>query len=334
MSLLGKILAALNVLVAGVFLSLMAMDYGARQQWAYSAFRHELAIHGLPLNDADPGWRPTGRLIDQLSPGTLQAVFVNAGGNPVKTQRQEVEILKASALAAVDQATGDKQQREALAKLLLPLAKSSDERDKLRAQIDPASKQKKTVAELRDNVLAKVFDDVLQQIDSNLPRDSRRAYVADLLYNLAFDPLQRNRAQTILGLEQFVGAADRQAQLVGRMIEREREAISDEQSAFIRLYEARRPRLQQLADQLKAAEARLAEQKKLVEQHTALVNTRKAEVQTLSGEIRTAQAEADKAMAELAAVQQQLFDLQRELAAGRETNAKLETRIRTTEGGR
>ena len=62
MSLLGKVLALLNVLAAVGFFYLATADRAKRQSWAYAVYRHQLAIdglvdldplitHGLPLDD-------------------------------------------------------------------------------------------------------------------------------------------------------------------------------------------------------------------------------------------------------------------------------------------
>ena len=54
MSLFGKILALLNIFGALALVYLAMMDYGKRQAWAYSYFRHELFYKGLPLTGAGP----------------------------------------------------------------------------------------------------------------------------------------------------------------------------------------------------------------------------------------------------------------------------------------
>ncbi len=53
MSLLGKILALVNILAAVGFIYLAASDYGKRQQWSYAVYRHDLAINGLPLDEKE-----------------------------------------------------------------------------------------------------------------------------------------------------------------------------------------------------------------------------------------------------------------------------------------
>jgi len=54
MSLLGRFLIGFNFLAAVLYIILAAADWGVRQNWAYSAFRHELIIQGLPLEELEP----------------------------------------------------------------------------------------------------------------------------------------------------------------------------------------------------------------------------------------------------------------------------------------
>ena len=49
MTLLGKILAALNVLAALAFATLLVMAYGKRQAWSFAVFRHDVQLLGLPI---------------------------------------------------------------------------------------------------------------------------------------------------------------------------------------------------------------------------------------------------------------------------------------------
>ena len=62
MSLFGKLLAILNVLVAIGFVALAVMDWQARHQWTHAVFLHERAIEGLPLDNTerDPDGKISG----------------------------------------------------------------------------------------------------------------------------------------------------------------------------------------------------------------------------------------------------------------------------------
>src|SRR5439155_16650851 len=88
MSLLGKILALINVLAAVGFIYLAASDYGKRKQWSYAVFRHELAIDGLPLDDQQKDVDDVP-IVKNLKEPTLAQMFQGAGA-PVSTQTDEV----------------------------------------------------------------------------------------------------------------------------------------------------------------------------------------------------------------------------------------------------
>src|SRR5207248_6269695 len=68
MSALGKVLAILNVIAAFVFLLIAALDWGQRQSWVYAAYRADLALDGLPLDDKEldlKGQKRNDRLTDK-----------------------------------------------------------------------------------------------------------------------------------------------------------------------------------------------------------------------------------------------------------------------------
>src|SRR5437773_10750764 len=88
MATLGKVLAVFNVLAAIAFLVVAGMDYNRRQSWAYSHFRHQLAVYGLPVDAKDDSWRLPGRTIsDSFGKDARKDLFPTV---PVATQEEEV----------------------------------------------------------------------------------------------------------------------------------------------------------------------------------------------------------------------------------------------------
>jgi hypothetical protein len=336
MSLLGKVLTILNALAAIAFLVLAGMDYRARNDWAYGVFRHELAIHGLPLDDRDDSWRPGRPIVKDVSEKTLADLFSKAGSfdKNVKTQLAAVAYAKKQALDFVDAGTNDQEKRDRIALAWLPQLTHASLRDDLRKRF-----ASKSIDELRTE-LSTLFDYVTQELTKPANQKStaevRRMMVADLLYNFnpGNEPELRERCLATVGLEAYVGAADRQATNLFGMINNLDLAIREESAAFARQYQDLLPKLVLLNDQLKADRARLDQQKKILEQHNILYQARKAERDDLLEQIHR---QSDLAAAEtvsLGTLQQRLFDLQREIAAARESNEKLETQIRTKETGR
>ena len=102
MSLFGKILAFLNVLAAVAFFSLAAMDWGKRQAWAYDLYRHDLAMKGIPVTEDETDKDGVLR-VEGLTQKTLQEMFQQVGGNPVKTQRGEVEAVRTRLQARLEE---------------------------------------------------------------------------------------------------------------------------------------------------------------------------------------------------------------------------------------
>ena len=131
MSLFGKILAIFNVLAAIAFFSIGAMDYSQRTQWTYSHFRHQFALHGLPVSDDENSWRLAGRTIkSDLTQNTLDDLFRSVGGNPSKSQIDEVEKAKATVQAEIGQAQDLASRKAALTKFLVPLQQTGADREK------------------------------------------------------------------------------------------------------------------------------------------------------------------------------------------------------------
>lgn len=131
MSTLGKILALLNVLGALGLTFVALLDYGKRQTWAYSVFRHEVVLRGLPVTDEelDEDKQP---LVDRLSEETLEDVFKAVGATPVLTQVQEVERLKGLLDQKLQAAAASKAaQAHLYARILLPLADAYLEREQM-----------------------------------------------------------------------------------------------------------------------------------------------------------------------------------------------------------
>src|SRR5262245_18773821 len=214
MSLFGKILAVLNVLVAIVFLVLAGMVYSKRQAWSYSHFRHQVAIHGLPVTDSDETWRLPGRTISgDLSKSTLKEMFTDSGGDEVKTQLDAVAAIKGQIEGGANAAADEPARKLYIAGYLVPLARTGEDREGFQQM---AIDRTKPASALQDE-LNRVFEDA---VSDRLPADkggqardldARRRAIADLLYNVSPDANWHKRVQSVVGLQHYIGAADRQA---------------------------------------------------------------------------------------------------------------------------
>lgn len=152
MSILGKILAILNVLAVIGALALLAMDYTKRQTWAYAVFRQQLVANGLPVDQNDVDGQGH-KLADDLTPATLQDIF--KGSSSVKTQLDEVKRVQNELNGKIQSAGDTKKKIYVLARVLTPLALTGEQRDQLLAY----------QAYLRDDATFKRLSDLLTAAD-------------------------------------------------------------------------------------------------------------------------------------------------------------------------
>jgi len=343
MSLFGKILAVFNVLAAIAFFIIGAMDYSHRTQWSYSHFRHQIALYGLPIANEDNTWRLPGRSIaSDLSTNTLNDVFSTIpapfNGNPSRNQIEELNKVEMTIKAEVEAAASVADKSAILAKYLIPIQKSGADRDaiiaQLRAAKDPAA------IEALSQTLAAAFADAKCETSTGAGQQARRdlqerrRIIADLLYNIQPDNAWHARVQTVVGLNEYAAAADRQADRLVKAAERIRIAIADERTQFVKDYLSVIPELEMLSKELKRYDERSAEQKGLLNRATALKNTRTAEVAEFNTKIQEATRVAAAETAALQSLQQRLFAVQKQLAAARDENQKLERDIRSQETGK
>jgi hypothetical protein len=130
MSVLGKILAFLNVLAAIGFICVAAMAYGKRQSWSHAVLRGDLMIHGLPLDAKEVD--PEGQvLVDRVGEETQRQLFAQAGGTPVATQEAEVERVRGRVNSFIGSAGTPPQQLGQLARILMPFAETNSQREGL-----------------------------------------------------------------------------------------------------------------------------------------------------------------------------------------------------------
>jgi hypothetical protein len=127
MSLLGKILAVLNILGAVVFVILGFMDYAKREAWAYVNYTYDVAFNGLPLDDKQLDDHESS-IKANLTAQTKKEWF---GDVPVSTQIEEVDrVKKASDEKTAAAAVGDAlKETVETARILTPFARHYTERE-------------------------------------------------------------------------------------------------------------------------------------------------------------------------------------------------------------
>jgi hypothetical protein len=182
----GKILALLNMLGAVGLVYLALMDYGKRQSWSHSVLLHDVILDGLPLDEkeADKDKVP---LVERLG-GSTSELFSKAGGNPVATQRQEVERVKGILDEQLQKAETDKarQQGYLLARFLLAVTDAYLPREQLLACVNHLATKdaadnlrKRCQAAMRVALRIPKYtgdDDVLKKAEKTFPDAFRLAF--------------------------------------------------------------------------------------------------------------------------------------------------------------
>lgn len=130
MSLIGKLLAILNIFAVLGTLALLTMNYVKRQNWEHAVFRQDLMIGGLPLDDKETDAQQQLIANEKLGKQAQQDLFKT---EPVATQEDEVKRVKAK-LDGQIQAAGDKKKQIAeLARILTPMASTIEQRGSMMA---------------------------------------------------------------------------------------------------------------------------------------------------------------------------------------------------------
>jgi hypothetical protein len=350
MSLLGKILALVNILAAVGFIYLAASDYGKRQQWSYAVYRHDLAINGLPLDEkeVDVDGVP---LVKNLSEATKTEIFQGLG-QPVKTQLEEVQRVQNQLRSKIDDGqpltvpnplVPGQQLNLATAEqkrvwFLLPLAHTLAEREALLTQLFQAQPNVDAAA------FDKPFTDVLAKTD---PGDKRVA-VAELLFNLmdatmtsppaegqdAFESSEYKRFLTVVGLKSAISGVDSQAATVARMAQDTDSVLAAGRSAFAAQHGQLLSRIRNLADVVQRERETLAAQQSLVARQQDLVSERDRQVKELETRLAAARKTTQGLLADQDKIQQAVLEAQRKLRDANGKNQQLEKDLRGLEGQR
>lgn len=342
MPLAAKILAFLNVLAVGGFIYLASLDYDMRLAWSREVLRHELIIHGLPLDERDPGAYEMRRL-DPLRPDldSQQVLpFAEKTGEPVTTQQQELERVRDALKARLDELAPDA-RREKLKALYLAQSRTYEERQGvLKTFADPKNK----TDDLKNKFLAR-FDEVIAD-DESAPdkvqdKLKRRAEAAHLLYNV--DPnlfggekkvITHLRLSGVIGLKAAVAQAEASAFTLRDIAERTRTETAEDRASFESEYTRQRARLMEMASELDRQKSVLQDKVTLSNSTQEQIKLRQEEIVALEKALQDARDETEKSLAKQSEHEQRLFQAQKKIGDMIEDNRKLEKAIRDLELGR
>jgi hypothetical protein len=211
-SVIRIVLTVLNVLGAIAICALVALDYGQVRTWTYSVLLHDVALHGLPIDedavvlddvpvaglpiDADDPTADSRKIAKVLGEQGKKDVF---GGqpSPVATQLEEVNRFKKRFDDAIAASTDKRIQLVNLARILTPLATSEPQRerlmamqtyladaktaDQLKQQIADAAQQAVAAAKDEKRKPAKDFTAAFAEEVQRLPGPSRKPFAEAFL---------------------------------------------------------------------------------------------------------------------------------------------------------
>jgi hypothetical protein len=328
MSLPGKVLAGLNVLAALAFLYFGVTDWSRRQEWAYSVYRFELALDGLPLDESEADLEGTGR-VGKLSDATVKQLLPSyaAAGKTQVAQVKDIHQVFRKEIDDADEGT----KRSKLTNMLLPLARTLDEREALKQTID----NQPIDALMADSgpfesAFAQALATSSGQGQESGPEKQRRA-IAHLLFNLSREDSYRQRVAAVIGLRAYTDESNQQAFALRQMADRLTVVLTRERGEFETENKRIVGELQLLTRSSDEKKSQLQREKDLVEQHRALVRARTEDVRAIKDEIEAARKDAQASLSSLDQEQKLLFAAQQRVGKSIEGNQKLEREIQGLE---
>jgi hypothetical protein len=338
MSLLGKILAIINVLAAAAFIYFAASDYGKRQQWSHAVYRHDLAINGLPLDDNQKD--VDGNLLAKnLNQTTLNEIFQGAG-TPVSTQQAEVQNVKK---AVIDKINGEamtvanpwNNQPLALdtpekrrAWFMLPFATSLSDRDLRVSQMMGGNPpvDEAAIEQLFTNFTVRESAGDKQQGYANLLFGLLEPGESDLFESQAF-----KRFVAVVGRKAAATAIDNQAAGLTQLARETNDALAAGRATFAAAHAREVMRLRDLAGVLQREKETLELQRNQTARQKDLVNDRKRQVNDLENQLEKGRKTTRALLAEQERVEKALIEQQRWLRDANSKNQGLEKQIGTRE---
>lgn len=354
----AKILAFLNMLIAGLFVYLAAIDWGARQAGSRATFLRELALDGLPLDEQDTGRRPDRPLVNDLG-GDDSAIVAElfdprpdlrkrSESSPwstpaVITQDREVERARVETMKALDAIKDETERRTRIKELLLAQARTFDEREEL---LEKKINNKNVSTDDLKKLLNDRFEDALRDVSYTDDRDAtdrnilaKRRIVAHLLYNLIPQDQAElanwhQRVMIVVGLKRYVEEADSQAQALVKMITRVKSAALDEQNNFEAEFLRQRDRILVLSQAVERQQVALKNLEDLHkrQQNEIIVPLTKRKKE-LEDELDKQRADISDVLGRQDKLESELFVIHREIGKFLTTNQKLEREIRLMELG-
>jgi hypothetical protein len=367
MSMLGKILAILNVLAAAGFFYLASQVWAQRQIWEDVALQHDLMIRGLPVDDNDKDQEGFPRSRD-LRKALLKKLFPT---EDVRTQMEEIERVRNKLLARLDDGNLPGTKAQKLSRILVPLADEGEDRLLLyKRWADPANPAPK------EEELQKRFDDAFETVKSaslkvmradgstedKKPRDwgEQRRSAATLLCRLcevlhddelpdpktdpkgyqetANAPIDKwksyQRFLTVVGLEAGQKAMNDYTVALERATEGMQAAVDRDRDAFVAAMDRKLTVLDDYAGRLAAEKFALTVEKDRATKAQEQANKQRVEFGKVEAEMLAQQKKTRGLLADQAEMERTLFASRQRMRDAFAENQRLEQKIRELERGR
>ena len=257
--------------------------------------------------------------------------------NPLST-KANVEAARASVLEYVLGKAGQPAEKTALTELVNLIAPGAD------------FKLAESVTNAATALLTQKFEEAEapaaegKDAKGNNPEGEKARRIAHILYHIDTHRVYDNtaaedrkawhaRVVTVVGLTEYVRAAELQATEYSEAANRLLAVITEEQSAFESEYQTRVQRALFLYSQWATVDAQLKQQVAITDENKRLLAERVTERDKLKDELEKGQEAAKESLAKLKTTQESLFKVQKDLRNAQEALLSLEKELRRLELG-
>jgi hypothetical protein len=167
--------------------------------------------------------------------------------------------------------------------------------------------------------------------------DAKSLAIAHLLYHIdAHQPWEERKAwhervQRVVGMTNYVRAADAQATALADMAQRLQGEVRAGEAAFQAEYQALVQRAMFLSTQFDDVQSRLDEQKRLAADHEQILRNREQEFVELDKDLKKARIDAKQVLADLRNDQTDLYKLNVKIREAQDNLFQMETRLKALE---
>ncbi len=352
MSLLGKIFALLNTLLAFGLGVVLIQDLGVRKSWSYLVFRQDIKLNGLPL-DADETTFTGINIFNNLTglPSTaLAGIFKDAGGVlklgdlPVLTQVDEIKRLHQKLEDKEKEFEGSDKKAKLLASILLENSITYVDRRKYDRLINIADP--KTLADEYTSLkeaTENLFLSSEPREKSKLPQQAHiisksetRTSIASLLlslYQVLEDGSEESmqRFVVVVGPDYAAKAMDGYAVVLSRTYDNLESLLTREEAIFVTEHRELISEMRSRALRIKKIEAFKKDYDIRIQSQKVLLEKEKSLVKKIQKELEEEQEKTAEVVKNLQDRSERLFQVHKLLQGVRVGNEGVEKKLRAVE---